>query len=315
MDTENSTNVLSTATSFFTETSGDACITQRKRRLLNPFILVISTDGLFRSCNQIFLGRAIWVICLSRDFVQLLIEVIQLCDTSHNILLHKERRLQNIVSTSRQEGDTIIDNSLIQKNACICQKISTVSSHIGSTLRFISTDTPKQFIVCQRFGFGQGILDLALGSRQDSSTFRRSGLQVDNKIVLFFVVGNGDFGVDNVPDAIQQLIALLCVYRQESLLFFDESLDCLHFRNFIAAILFCFLLGSNLFLLNFVDVFSQLVDFVRQIAPLRIFGNDLVHPLWRLEACFHILAIFGRVSALVISQFVDIDRHVDFVQR
>lgn len=55
MDAEDTTSITAVGTYFLTEARRDACVALRQLGLLNPFITMESSYGLFRSCDQVFL--------------------------------------------------------------------------------------------------------------------------------------------------------------------------------------------------------------------------------------------------------------------
>mmetsp|Transcript_11764 Transcript_11764/g.24873 ORF Transcript_11764/g.24873 Transcript_11764/m.24873 type:complete len:276 (-) Transcript_11764:577-1404(-) len=166
MDTENSSNVPTGRSGFLSKARGDSGVSQRQRRLFDPFVLVVGTQRLFRGGDQVlFLAFAVGVVGLSRDLVELFVKVVELCDRGHNVLVHEERRLDDVVSACSQKGNTVIYYGLIQQNTGIGQEVGPVTSDIRSTGGFVPTDSPQEFIVGQWFGFRQGVLQFSLGSR------------------------------------------------------------------------------------------------------------------------------------------------------
>mmetsp|Transcript_7346 Transcript_7346/g.10780 ORF Transcript_7346/g.10780 Transcript_7346/m.10780 type:complete len:250 (+) Transcript_7346:348-1097(+) len=119
MNTKDTTNVLSRRPRFLSETGRNTSISQGKLLLFDPFSFMIGTQGLFGSGNQILFRHSIGIIRLTSHFVQLFIKVFQLSNTRHDILIHKEGWLYNIISTFAQKGDTIIDNGLIEQDTGI----------------------------------------------------------------------------------------------------------------------------------------------------------------------------------------------------
>jgi hypothetical protein len=83
MDSEDSANILSRRTSLFTEAGRNTGVSNRQGALLDPFVLVVGTNGLFGGGNQILSGTSIWIIGLTRDFVELFVKIIQLRNAGH----------------------------------------------------------------------------------------------------------------------------------------------------------------------------------------------------------------------------------------
>mmetsp|Transcript_2533 Transcript_2533/g.3696 ORF Transcript_2533/g.3696 Transcript_2533/m.3696 type:complete len:205 (+) Transcript_2533:622-1236(+) len=179
---EDTSNVPSRRPSFLTETRGNSSVSVGQFSFLNPFILVVSTDGLFRGGNQILFGGSIRIICFAGNLVKLFIKIFELGNVCHNILVHKVGWLQGLVLSFTKECKSVIYQGLVQKNAHVRQKISTMASNALSSHRFESSNTPQKFIVRQGFGSGKGILDLSLGARESrrlffTFSFQRFGVQ------------------------------------------------------------------------------------------------------------------------------------------
>mmetsp|Transcript_23279 Transcript_23279/g.54888 ORF Transcript_23279/g.54888 Transcript_23279/m.54888 type:complete len:256 (-) Transcript_23279:690-1457(-) len=81
MNTENTSNVLTRRPGFLSEARGDTSVSQRKSRLFDPFVLMIGTQWLFGGSNEVFfLAFTIGIVGFSRNLVELLVKVVQLCD-------------------------------------------------------------------------------------------------------------------------------------------------------------------------------------------------------------------------------------------
>ena len=86
---------------------------------------MVGANGLITGGNQVFFCRSIWIVRLSRNFVQLFVKVFQLRDTRHGILVQNVWRLQNVVSAGCQESDAVTDDCLIQHDPRIGEKVGT----------------------------------------------------------------------------------------------------------------------------------------------------------------------------------------------
>mmetsp|Transcript_9203 Transcript_9203/g.19312 ORF Transcript_9203/g.19312 Transcript_9203/m.19312 type:complete len:322 (-) Transcript_9203:44-1009(-) len=310
MDTEDSTNVLSVGSGFLSETRGDSGVSQREGRLFYPLVLVVGTEGLFRGGNKVFfLAFTVRVVRLSRDLVQLFVEVVELSDGGHDVLVHEKRGLDDVVSPCAQKGNTVIDNRLVQQDTGIRQKVRTVTGNIRSAGGFVATDSPQEFVVGQRFGFRQGVLDFSLGSRQDVRSLGWNWFQAYNQVVFVFVVGDRDLWVDEVSNAIEELVAAFGHHGKICLDLLDLLLDGFHLCDLCGAILLGLFLWRNFLLLDLVHLLSQFVLFLGQGAPFLVLRNDLVHPFGGFEPLFHVFAVLGGISPLVCSELVDVDRH------
>mmetsp|Transcript_12423 Transcript_12423/g.13628 ORF Transcript_12423/g.13628 Transcript_12423/m.13628 type:complete len:205 (-) Transcript_12423:145-759(-) len=179
---EDTSNVPSRRPSFLAETRGNSSVSVGQFSFLNPLILVVGTDGLFRGCNQILFGGSIGIVRFSGNLVKLFIKIFELGNVCHNILVHKVGWLQSLVLSFTKKCKSIIDQGLVQKYTHVRQKVSTMTGNALSSHRFESSNTPQKFIVRQGFSSGKGILDFALGTRESGRllftlSFQRFGVQ------------------------------------------------------------------------------------------------------------------------------------------
>mmetsp|Transcript_29071 Transcript_29071/g.48386 ORF Transcript_29071/g.48386 Transcript_29071/m.48386 type:complete len:228 (-) Transcript_29071:7-690(-) len=188
-----------------------------------------------------------------------------------------------------------------------------MARHLLSSGWLVPTDPPQQFVMSQWFGLWERVLQRSLRSWQNTVAFWRGGKQRNDQIIRVFVIGNRHFRIHDIANTVEKFVTTLC--NQGKLLFhvLDFLLDSLHFGDFCCTVLLGLLLGRDLFFLNLIDLLSQFILFLGESSPLFILGNDFVHPCRWLETLFHEFAPFGRVPTLVISEFVDIDRHVCFL--
>lgn len=117
MNSENSPSIFSMSSSLFSKTSRKTTKSLRQLLLLQNFISKKGRNRLFRSSNEIKVFDIVLISVLSsRDFVQLLVEVLQLTGLSHNLLLHKERCLQRSIFSLHQKLQSVVNKSHVQNS-------------------------------------------------------------------------------------------------------------------------------------------------------------------------------------------------------
>mmetsp|Transcript_13538 Transcript_13538/g.29418 ORF Transcript_13538/g.29418 Transcript_13538/m.29418 type:complete len:336 (-) Transcript_13538:55-1062(-) len=157
MHPEDTTNIPPGAPRLLTKTGGDARIPKRQCLIVNPLVLMIRTNRLFGRGNQILLASILRVIRLPTHFIKLLVEIFQLGNTAHDILVHKVGRLKDLIPPFAQEGNSVIDECLVQQDSGVFEEVAAVSGDVLSADRFVAVDAPEEIVVGERFGGGEGV--------------------------------------------------------------------------------------------------------------------------------------------------------------
>mmetsp|Transcript_31272 Transcript_31272/g.37217 ORF Transcript_31272/g.37217 Transcript_31272/m.37217 type:complete len:279 (-) Transcript_31272:540-1376(-) len=140
---ENTTNVPPGRTGLLPKTGGNTPVPYGQRLLLDPIIHVIRTNRLFGGSNEVFLTFTLRIIRLTGDFVQLLVEILQLGEGGHNLLLHKVGWLEDIVSAFAEEGNGVVDDRLVEQYSSVFEEVAAVSGDVLSADGFVPVDSPE----------------------------------------------------------------------------------------------------------------------------------------------------------------------------
>ena len=66
------------------------------------------------------------VVGLPANLVELLVKVVELGNARHDVLVHEVRRLQHLVLALPEEGDSVVDEGLVEHDAGVLQEVATV---------------------------------------------------------------------------------------------------------------------------------------------------------------------------------------------
>lgn len=89
VNTEDSPSILSVRTGLLTEASRKTSVLDGELLRLNPFLSVVSRDGLLRGGDEVLL-----ISVVSVNLVEGLVKLLELSGLSHNVLVHEERGLE-----------------------------------------------------------------------------------------------------------------------------------------------------------------------------------------------------------------------------
>mmetsp|Transcript_32615 Transcript_32615/g.68905 ORF Transcript_32615/g.68905 Transcript_32615/m.68905 type:complete len:259 (+) Transcript_32615:316-1092(+) len=142
VDAEDAADVPSGGSGLLAEAGGDAGVAEGKGLVVDPLVFVISADRLFRGGDEVFFRGSLRIVRLSRNFVKLLVEVLQLRNARHDVFVHHVGRLQDLISALAQEGNSVVDQGLIQEDAGVFEKVSAMSGHGLSSNGFVAPDAP-----------------------------------------------------------------------------------------------------------------------------------------------------------------------------
>mmetsp|Transcript_20278 Transcript_20278/g.45827 ORF Transcript_20278/g.45827 Transcript_20278/m.45827 type:complete len:414 (-) Transcript_20278:381-1622(-) len=205
VDPEDSADVLARAAGLLAEAGGDARVALGELLLLEPLAHVEAADGLLRGGDQVLLRRPVGVVRLARHLVELLVEVLELGDPAHEVLVHEVGRLQDLVPLvvlaellGSQKADGVVDQGLVQQHSRVGQKVGAVARHLAPPFIVEAADAPKDLVVLEGLGRGERVLNRAQGLRQLQAGNLRA--QFAHGVVQVLVVAGRDLGVDNVAE-------------------------------------------------------------------------------------------------------------------
>ena len=315
VDAEDAADVLAGRSGLLAEAGGHAAVAAGEGLLVDPLVAVVAAEGLLGGGDEVLLAGALGIVGLAADLVELLVEVVELGNAGHDVLVHHVGGLEDVVSLLPEEGDGVVDEGLVEKDAGVLEEVGPMSTDLLATLRFVSVDSPEQVVVGEGLGFWQGVLDGALRAGEEglvAAVLGLEGLGVErnDEVVLLLVLGDGNLRIDDVANAIEELVPQGLGLGNLLVDLVDLGLHRLHLGHLLVAVLLGLLLGGDDLLLELVEGRLLLVPDLGQLPPFLILGQRLVDPLLGLEAGGHVLAPLGGISALVVSQLVDVDGHV-----
>jgi hypothetical protein len=168
---------------------------QRLLKILlgHPLVGKHGRKGLLGGRNQVLVLN----ILALHHFVQLLIELLQLCCLGHIVSFHEERRLDWIVVSVGEEVQAIVNECLIQEDTPFAQEVATVTDKLHASVWIIDFRSLHDFVVRQAVFLLDGI------------ALRRPFL---DDLVEVLVVVDGHGVVDIVADSFAALVAKLLLF-------------------------------------------------------------------------------------------------------
>lgn len=236
MDSKDTPGVLSMSACLFSEAWWRSSVLDGQAWLLNPLSSVHCWNGLLWSSNKI----EVLIFSISWNLVELVIEIAELAGFSHNLLLQEERRLNEIITSLWKEGDSVVDERVVQENSNSFQEVASMSCDLLSSFWVISSQSLKNFMMIQASSL---VGDLNVGNLTPSG----------DDFIVVLVVENGNWIMNNVSNWIDKLIDLS---QQHSFILLNTLLLLL------ILILEFDLLSTGIFLVGFLLVPDDLADIV-----------------------------------------------------
>mmetsp|Transcript_3106 Transcript_3106/g.6257 ORF Transcript_3106/g.6257 Transcript_3106/m.6257 type:complete len:446 (-) Transcript_3106:82-1419(-) len=316
MHPENTPDIPSRTARLLPETRADPRVPQWERLLLDPLVPVISANGLFRRGDEVLLADPLGIVRLARHFVQLFVEILQLGDARHDLLVHHVRRLEDLIALLAEEGDAVVDEGLVEEDSGVFEEVAPMARDVLAAQGLVAVDAPEEVVVREGLGGGKRVRELGEGGGQQ---WRRGGgvalgleglgIERHHEVVLVLVLRDGHLRIDHVADRAQQFVPLALQLGQLPLHRLDLRLRALHLRHFRLAVFAGLLFGGDDVALEGVDLLAELVYLAALFAPLLVFGEDGVDDGGVFEALSHGLAVELGVAALVGAEGVDVDGH------
>mmetsp|Transcript_65597 Transcript_65597/g.133421 ORF Transcript_65597/g.133421 Transcript_65597/m.133421 type:complete len:337 (+) Transcript_65597:814-1824(+) len=300
VNSEDPTDISTTAAGFAPEAGGVTDVADGELRLVNALSLVEGRDRLFGSRDEVLIELRI--VLVLDHLVKDIVVVRQLRSLGHQILLHEERRLQRCVAALTQEGETVVDQGLVQEHAGTLEEVGSVPGDVLAGGELHSADHFQELEVGPE----------ARGLDLQAPEVARHSPRRDHLVVLILILRDGHRVVDDVPHAPQLLVALLEDFVGESLQFYTLLFQLLLLRKQVLTSVRALggLLALGDLVLQSVDLFPLLIGVELCLDPVVVKGDDLVDELGAAEApalrLFHDLG----VAALVLSKEVDADSHL-----
>mmetsp|Transcript_1138 Transcript_1138/g.2601 ORF Transcript_1138/g.2601 Transcript_1138/m.2601 type:complete len:224 (-) Transcript_1138:220-891(-) len=153
-------------------------------------------DWLLRGSDEVLVQLG--MILVFNDLVQDIVIVCQLCRFGHQILLHEEGRLQGSVAALREEGQTIVDQRLVQQHTGARQEVAPVAGDLKPGVELDGADHLEQLEVRPE---AVCLVGLALEAARNSPGS-------NHLVVLVLILGDGNSVVDQISNGTKELVPL-----------------------------------------------------------------------------------------------------------
>ena len=189
MNSEDTPGILAMGSSFFSEAWWATSVLDWEIELFDPLPTMHGWDGLFWSSDQI----VVFVFSVAWNLIKLVIEIAELACFGHDFFFHEERRLNEIIASLIQEIDSVVYQSIVEKNSHSLKEVSSVANDFLSSFGIITSQSLQNFMMVEAS---------SLISNFNVRFFSPS----PNDLILVFIVADGNWIMDNISDWVDKLI-------------------------------------------------------------------------------------------------------------